>query len=863
MGLKKVTILLIVFSCGVSFSMPLNPELVEKLRQEQRLEEVVGVYTRAKLLGLDEPNVSPPKWDFRRRKVDQPAIVLLVDFSDNLADTSAYSPSKYEDMLFGLGTYPSGSMRDYYLENSYGKLDITGRASVWLRMPEAYSYYTNDNYGLSSYPMNAQKLTEDAVLAADSLVDFSQFDADEDGYVDALFVVHAGPGAEATGNSNNIWSHMWFTSSPLLVDGVHIYEYSMEPEDGRIGVFCHELGHVLGLPDLYDYDYDSEGVGFWSVMAAGSWGGGGSRPVHFDAWCKKRLGFLTPINITTYCRDAPIVQVETDSIVYELRTEGTGTGEYFLVENRRRIGFDQSIRGEGLLIYHVDEAIPDNNDQNHYKVAVEQADGRFDLEENANPGDSGDPFPGSTSNRLFDHTTIPGSNAYDGSATMISVSHISDPGSTMTAHLAAILWIPRIEFLSFHVVDSTGNNDGRVDPGESAEFIVAIRNSALDATDVEGLLSTDDPSITLIQDSVAFPDVSLGETVENGLPFIFEIDSSTETHYTTFVLEIRAQPEDYVNFERFEVLIGRPEILLVDDDMAENYDVYFESALCSLKLLYDKWDVEAKGGVGNEILKYPVVIWCTGDDSMTTLDTNDVSSLSRFLEAGGALFITGQNLGEDIADSPFYAEYLHAQYMGTASGDYFVSGIAGDEVGDGLDLVILGAGGASNQTSQDIVHPMDGADSVFVYRGGGIAGIKYEDNYKVIYLGFGFEAINDLVHGYSHRPDCLSKILHWFGIEVGLEERLLPEVLPATGRITVNPNPSEGEIVVSYSIHKDSFVTMNLYDASGRFIENLFDSHERRGFYTHSYSLSLPSGMYFLEVKTGHLRNRTKFILMR
>ena len=90
-------------------------------------------------------------------------------------------------------------------------------------------------------------MVEDAVGLADPLVDFSQYDNDADGYVDALFVIHAGPGAEYTGNANDIWSHAWVTHSEVLVDGVRVWRYSMEPEywvhprDMTIGVYCHEV----------------------------------------------------------------------------------------------------------------------------------------------------------------------------------------------------------------------------------------------------------------------------------------------------------------------------------------------------------------------------------------------------------------------------------------------------------------------------------------------------------------------------------------------------------------------------------------------------------------------------------------------
>jgi immune inhibitor A len=136
-------------------------------------------------------------------------------------------------------------------------------------------------------------LTEDVVYLADPYVDFSQYDNDNDGYVDALFVIHAGPGAEHTGDPNDIWSHQWNTGYPPYVDGVYVTTYSMEPEywsspgDMTIGVYCHELGHVFGLPDLYDYGFDSQGVGRWSLMAVGSWNGPmGSSPAHPDAWSR-------------------------------------------------------------------------------------------------------------------------------------------------------------------------------------------------------------------------------------------------------------------------------------------------------------------------------------------------------------------------------------------------------------------------------------------------------------------------------------------------------------------------------------------------------------------------------------------------
>ena len=139
------------------------------------------------------------------------ALVLMVDFSDKSGQvTSSY----FNDLMFGdhPSVAPRGSFADYYHEVSYGQLAITGQvnhgATDWYRMPQSYSYYVNNQYGLGAYPQNAQKLVEDAVATLRTAgLDFGNFDADSDGYVDALFIVHAGQGAEFSGCACDIWSH--------------------------------------------------------------------------------------------------------------------------------------------------------------------------------------------------------------------------------------------------------------------------------------------------------------------------------------------------------------------------------------------------------------------------------------------------------------------------------------------------------------------------------------------------------------------------------------------------------------------------------------------------------------------------------
>jgi immune inhibitor A len=501
-----------IASTAVSSSqaMPLRPDVAERMQAEGKLAEERAFMESAYARGVN----NPPAWQatgiLRSGSSGNQiltstgrAIVLLVDFNDNLADTANYPTSHYDDLLFSVGTYPSGSMRDYYIENSYGTFEVVGENSGWHRMPQTYAYYVDGQRGFGTYPRNAQKLTEDAVLEADPYVDFSQYDndgpdgipdsGDDDGYVDALFVVHAGPGYETTGNVNQIHSHAWVTNGPVSVDGVLVYRYSMEPEDGKIGVFCHEFGHVLGLPDLYDYGYDSRGAGYWSLMAGGSWGGGGTTPVHFDGWSKTELGFVTPIVPATNLIDVAILNVEQNPEIYQVMTDGIIDKQYFVVEHRRKIGFDTSCRGQGLVIYHVDTKQTNNDNQMcgaghpHYLVAVEQADGECDLEYDRNSGDAGDPWPGlngtGNPNRAFNLLSTPNTNKYNDDSTGVAVYNIRIEGDVAYASFAVSAVAPYAEVIF--------PNGGEVFEGGTQDTIrwLAFDDLAVDSVSV--LLSTD------------------------------------------------------------------------------------------------------------------------------------------------------------------------------------------------------------------------------------------------------------------------------------------------------------------------------------------------------------------------------------
>lgn len=436
-----------------------SPELKKRLKTEladarttsrSPLARVFGLAKGVRRLGFNDGVIVPPERlplgtpyaSIRSAAAERSplrgavrVVVVLAEFSD-LA--MAQKASHFNDLFFSTGVLPNGSVKEYFREVTGGLVDIVGEVVGPYPMPQTRAWYGNENFGIGrpSGTPRANILAQDAAVAADPQVDFTPYDNDGNGYVDAFIVVHAGRGGEQTGDVNDIWSHKWTLPSAYAADGTQIYAYLTIPEDARIGVCAHELGHLLfGFPDLYDTDDTSEGIGNWCLMAGGSWNGAGDRPAHPSAWCKVQQGWASVTNVTA-SRSLSIPDVKTSRNVHRLWKAGAGGPEYFLLENRQRSGYDDELPGDGLLIWHIDETQAENSDENHYKVALMQADGQRDLELDRNRGDDGDPFPGTAGAKTFSVASTPNSKSYAGQDTCVAVRAISASGPTMTAKVS-------------------------------------------------------------------------------------------------------------------------------------------------------------------------------------------------------------------------------------------------------------------------------------------------------------------------------------------------------------------------------------------------------------------------------------------
>ena len=852
----------IILAAGVSASS-IAPEIVEMLRASGQLDQIIEADKLARDGGVWEANPDPYRSGISADIDTLRCLIILVDFTDMQHESGRHTePADFDTLLFSQDQWEPGSMTDYYWETSYGQAFLVGQVTQWYRMPQTYAYYVNGQRGFGSYPRNAQKLTEDAVLAADPDVDFSLYDNSGDGQVDALFIVHAGPGYEDTGNLNYIHSHAWVTSYNMYLDDVTVRRYSMEPEETgsgqlvKIGVFCHEYGHVLGLPDLYDYDYDSDGVGMWSIMAGGSWGGGGATPVHFDGWCKYSLGWVNPTIVNEPLVSEPVDAVEFSPDIYQLFSLGIRGPEFFIVENRRQQAFDVSIPASGLVIFHVDENAPNNNNQNHYKVAVEQADGEYDLENNRG-ADGGDPWPGMTNNRTFDDFSSPDAWYYYNGPSEVAVANISDPGTTMFADFSIEYTTPLYDVLDMTFDDETGNNNGRPEAGETIEFIFNAQNSRAYVGDLIVYGSCSDPAIIFTDSISSLGGHPVNEPFDNqDDPMTFAVPADYPTGYVEIILRFTAQGGDYQQEIRQRVIVGMPSILMVDDDGGLDESDYYIAAAEYLELIYELWDVSESGSPADALSEYPIVVWFTGDSRPDPMPSNDVDGLIAYLTGGGRLLMSSQDFVQrlstrgDADDITLLNDLLKVDYDAYES-NHMVDGEAGT-VFEGLQVITAGAGGAGNQNSQDALEMLDGGEALLTYRSDRYAAVGVAGSYAAVTIGFGIEGIYNEYPGWDNSEDILEAAITYLNNAQTSVDDNKPE-LPMMMSLDQNyPNPFNPSTNVSFQLPSSGDVRLVVYDLLGRVVDTPFDGFLNAGSHEITWDGSdKPSGIYFYRLITS------------
>ena len=500
--------------------------------------------------------------------------VLLVEFPDC---NHTFTPQEIQAAMFGESYTGEGNLTDYFNEISGGKLqvlDVGQWQTDWIMADEPKEYYGKPG-GYVSSSDNLTRLN-DLVRKSVQKMDDAGFDFSAyaiNGEIPNLIVVDAGNDQSESGEANDIWARQYclhYTGVPVFVDGVYIDGYTIQSEimskkyPQTVGTFAHELGHVLGWPDTYDITLSSKGTGNWDVMGYGAHNGlvvPGDCPAHPSPFLKTMLGWVEPQQ-SALDKDLVIANIENNpDEIYRLLDNPSGvdwlfnyfsgTGEYFLLENRQAVGFDKALPGTGLLIWHVNEAARQDSYANSVKeplIMLEQADGNGDLQKKAgnNYGDAGDVFPGDALKTAFNANTVPDSLLYSGEASGVSLSNIRldgelirltagdaeepadsftiqiDNSTTEEADIASLVLTPKGQAqLAITVIDSDGQTvaGGKVTWKTGDKKIVKVSGKGK-------VVAAKKTGKTII--AVIYKDAKTGVVIEKSIP-VTVIDAADDT----------------------------------------------------------------------------------------------------------------------------------------------------------------------------------------------------------------------------------------------------------------------------------------------------------------------------------------------
>ncbi len=362
-------------------------------------------------------------------------LVVLVETADRKF-SKGNAKLRYQQIFFGEGV---PSVADYYEENSHGLYALRGEVIGPISVP---SRITDFQYGAGGNNARVHELIKQVFSQVSGSRDLKGYDTHNrfgqlgrDGFIDHFGVIFP---AEV-GKHEDIFAPIWPHRGTITheANGWRLGSYFIFSQAVPLGGMVHEFGHDIGLPDLYDRDDSSHGVGAWCTMASGSWLGKGDVPAHISAWGKIKMGWLRPTIMSRSQARVEIPAAETTPFAIKIPIGRIDSPEYFLVENRQKIGYDSLLPDHGLMVWHVNEDAQHNDDETAKLIDVEEPTPTQDLDVNyrRTPPDGLDTFRAGRQD-TFDQRSDPASLTKAGKPSGVAISNISRSGAVMLADFA-------------------------------------------------------------------------------------------------------------------------------------------------------------------------------------------------------------------------------------------------------------------------------------------------------------------------------------------------------------------------------------------------------------------------------------------
>ena len=415
-------------------------------------------------------------------------LVILVNFKD-LAFKSTSTRQVFDQMCNGVEAPVGknyGSVHEYFLAQSYGQFDLEFDVVGPYTVSYNYGYYGKDigNEGDDAHP---EEMIEEACKLADADVNFADYDWDNDGEVEQVYVIYAGYGQSSGASANTIWPHEWDLSSAfqynnkrynysLKLDGRYINTYACSSElygksgntiDG-VGTMCHEFSHCMGLPDFYATGSQNYfGMDSWDLMDYGCYNGNGYSPAGYTAYERWFCGWLEPTLLAdpSTVRDMPAIQDEPQAyVILSSGVSANVNGSYYLLYNHQQKGWDEKSYGHGMLVQYVRysaEAWEDNTVNNTSTQRMTLVPGDGDFNSSTPAGLAGDPWPGTSGNSFFEwnnHTveeieekTGLISFLFDGGESVFEVPVVDEAAVVAGPNFFTAVWQPVEEAVAYNL----------------------------------------------------------------------------------------------------------------------------------------------------------------------------------------------------------------------------------------------------------------------------------------------------------------------------------------------------------------------------------------------------------------------------